>query len=314
MNATVPRDAAGGDDIDLVAKVALDSAEVANRSARAAAHTASKLAEVTAHFDQALGRQRRQMILIVSVSGLVALLAFAMFIASAIQLRGRVVQVNAMLQVMATRSIELRQGLEQIGPLAERVEGFAGEVAAMSRAQRELQSSVQRLDKTLAARPAAPVTVLASPQPAAPVPPPPAPAPPPPRPAVAPAETAEQIAARERLMRQTLDSIQAVAAQSKALEASLRSQSGVLTALGNRVSAIEQSVAALPVMQSDLKLILRNDQTRAAAVERVAAERKREEVLRDERERFVQFPRQDGSTQGGGQPGGRPDGALAPGK
>lgn len=290
MNAARERDGSGGDDIDLVAKVALDSAEVANRSARAAAHTASKLAEVTAHFDRSLARQRRQMVLIVSVCGVVALLAFAMFIASAIQLRGRVAQINTVLAVVASRAVDLRQGLDQIAPLAERVEGFATQVAAMNRIQRELQSGMQNLDRSLAARPLA-----SAPPPSAPVPPatkpvaPPAPVVQKPQP---PAESAEQIAAREKLLRQTLDAVQAIATQARSLEANLRSQSTALSGLASRVATIEQSVSTLPAMQGDLKVLLRNDQTRAAVVEKVVSERRREETLRADRERFVQFPAQ----------------------
>jgi hypothetical protein len=294
MNSTSVRDpAGGGDDIDLVAKLALDSAEVASRSARAAAHTASKLSEASAKFDLALARQRKQTILLASFGGFVVLLAFAMFLASSIQMRGRVTQVNAMLGVLATRSVELRSGLDQIAPLAERVEGFATQVAAMNRMQRELQASVQRMDQTLATLPAAPVAAVV---------PPPTPAPaggaaalkaqPATSKPVAPVESSEQVAAREKLLRQTLDAAQAVATQARALESNLRAQSAALSGLGTRVSAIERSVAALPDMQSDLKALLRGEQARASALEKVVSEREREEGLRNERERFVQYPRQ----------------------
>lgn len=288
---------AGGDDIDRVAKLALDSAEVANRSAKAATHTASKLAEATARFDQALARQRKQTLLVIILGGFVVVLAFAMFLASAIQLRGRVTQINAMLGVLATRSVELRAGLDQIAPLAERVEGFATQVAAMTRLQREIQANLQGVEKTLAARPVS----LASSAPATPSP---AVAPPTAKPAAAaprppaPIETAEQAAVREKAVKQTLDAIQGLAAQVRTLEGSLRTQSAALSGMGNRVAAIERGIAAIPAMQSDLKLLLKGEQTRAAALDRVAAERQREEKLRTERERFVQFPRQQGASGG----------------
>lgn len=296
MKTTTVREAAGsGDDIDIVAKLALDSADIANRSARAAAHTASKLSEASAKFDLALARQRKQTILLASFGGFVVVLAFAMFLASAIQLRGRVAQVNAMLGVLATRSVELRSGLDQIAPLAERVEGFATQVAAMNRMQRELQASVQRMDQTLAKLPVAPLAAVTPPPTVAPAPaggsaasrPPPA-APK----AVAPIESSEQVAAREKLLRQTLDAAQAVATQARALESNLRAQSTALSGLSTRVSAIERTVAALPGMESDLKALLRGEQSRTAALEKAVSERQREEGLRNERERFVQYPRQ----------------------
>ena len=305
MSKEKKQDAVAGDDIDMIAKVALDSADVANRSARAAAHTASKLADVTARFDRALAQQRKQMIIIISISGVIALLAFAMFIASAIQLRGRVAQVNTVLTMVATRALELRQGLDQIPPLAERVEGFAGEVATASRLQRDLQSSIQRLDKILAERaapPPAPVVVAPAPAPApAPAvqPAQPAQKPQPPAPKAQPnGESPEQVAAREKLIRQTLESVQAVAAQARSLEANLRAQATALNGVATRVAAIEQGVAKLPAMQSDLKVLLSNDQTRAAVVEKISAERRREEALRQERERFVQFPAPSGAQSG----------------
>ena len=281
-------------DISQVARVTLDSAEVANRAAKAAAQTANRAAEAAGRFDAALALHRKQMLLITGISAGVAVLSLILFLAAAIQLRGRVVQVNSVVTVMAKRTNELKSGLDNLAAISERLDAFSTQIDNVVRSQSQLrttlQAAVQGLEQNSARAPAPSPTPTAAP--AA-------------RPAAEPAETAQQRAARELMLKQTAEAAQAVSAQTKALDATLKAQARSLASIAERVTAIEQSLSGLPDVRRDVRNILDLEKQRAGTVAQAMNDRKREEALRQERQRFVQFPvrspSQAGSAPDGGQ-------------
>ena len=281
-------DASVSGDINTVARVTLDSAEVANRAAKAAAQTANRVAEASARFEQALAAQRKQMTLITGVVVGIAVLSLILFLAAAIQLRGRVVQINQVLTVMSKRTVELKAGLDNTAAISERLEAFSTQMENITQSQNRLRSSIQTAVQALEqngaqARPAA--TAAAAGAAAAT----------PPRP-VEPAETPQQRAAREQLIRPTAEAAQALAGQAKTIDAALRSQARTLTQISERVSSIEQALTGLPELKRDTRQILDLEKQRVSTVTQAMSDRQREEQLRRERERFVQFPAQPVGT------------------
>ena len=107
------------------------------------------------------------------------------------------------------------------------------------------------------------------------------------------------------MLKQTAEAAQAVSAQTKALDATLKAQARSLASIAERVTAIEQSLSGLPDVRRDVRNILDLEKQRAGTVAQAMNDRKREEALRQERERFVQFPvrspSQAGSAPDGGQ-------------
>lgn len=298
--AKAASDAGLSGDISEVARVTLDSAEVANRAAKAAAQTANRAAEAASRFDAALAVHRKQMLIITGISAGVAVLSLILFLAAAIQLRGRVTQVSSVVTIMAKRTNELKAGLDNLAAISERLDAFSTQidnvVQSQNRLRTSLQAAVQGLEQS-AARAA-----------------PPASAPPAaagstgaPRPAPEPAETAQQRAARDLMLKQTAEAAQAVGAQARALDASLKAQARSLALVTEKVSAIEQSLSGFPDVRRDVRTILDLEKQRAGTVAQVMNDRKREEALRQERERFVQFPVRPGSTSPatGSDPAGR---------
>jgi hypothetical protein len=127
--ATAAQPGAGpAGDISEVARVTLDSAEVANRAAKAAAQTANRAAEAANRFDAALAAHRKQMLIITGVTAGIAVLSLILFLAAAIQLRGRVVQVNSVVTVMAKRTGELKAGLDNLAAISERLDAFSTQI------------------------------------------------------------------------------------------------------------------------------------------------------------------------------------------
>lgn len=278
-------------DISQVARVTLDSADVANRAAKAAAQTASRAAEAASQFDAALAAHRKQMMIITGVSAGIAVLSLILFLAAAIQLRGRVVQINSVLTVMVKRGNELKAGLDNLSAMSERLDAFSTQVDAVVQSQNRLrttmQAAVQGLEQSQARSSAAPPT-NGGPAPVAAA-----------RPAAEPAESAQQRAAREQMLKQTAEAAQSLGAQARSLDAALKQQARSLATISDRVTAIEQTVASLPDVRKDVRSILDLEKQRAGAVAQAMNDRKREESLKQERERFVQFPIRSGAAAGG---------------
>lgn len=285
-------------DISEVARVTLDSAEVANRAAKAAAQTANRAAEAANRFDAALAAHRKQMLMITGVTAGIAVLSLILFLAAAIQLRGRVAQVNSVVTVMAKRTGELKAGLDNLAAISERLDAFSTQidnvVQSQNRLRTSLQAAVQGLEQNQARQPAQVVVPAASAN-AGPRPPP------------EPVETAQQRAARDLMLKQTAEAAQAVGAQARSLDGTLKAQAKSLATISERVAAIEQTLASLPEVRRDVRNILDLEKQRAGAVTQAMNDRKREESLRQERERFVQFPVRPGSPGAGSssEPAGR---------
>ncbi len=279
-SAPSPDTIAAGD-ISEVARVTLDSAEVANRAAKAAAQTAHRAAEAANRFDAALQAHRKQMMIIGGVSAGIAVISLILFLAAAIQLRGRVVQINSVVTVMAKRTNELKAGLDNLAAISERLDAFSSQidnvVQSQNRLRTSLQSAVQSIEQSQGR-----VQAQAAP--------PAASAPAAPRQQVEAAETAQQRAARDLMLKQTADAAQSLNAQTKSLDAALKAQARSLATITERVAAIEQSLASLPEVKRDVRNILDLEKQRAGAVAQAMNDRKREEALKQERERFVQFP------------------------
>jgi hypothetical protein len=280
-------DASG--DINTVARVTLDSAEVANRAAKAAAQTANKVAEAANRFDQAMAVQRRQMTIITGVCVGIAVLSLILFLAAAIQLRGRVVQINSVLTVMSKRTNELKGGLDNLSTISERLDAFSTQIDNIVQSQNRLRTSMQAAVQAFEQGGAvARAPVGAQPTAGAA-----------PKPAVEPAESAQQRAAREQLARQTAEAAQSIAGQTKSIDAALKTQARTLSQISDRVAAIEQSLSGIPDLRRDTRQILDLEKQRAGSVAQALNDRQREEQLRRERERFVQFPATPGAASAG---------------
>lgn len=278
-------------DISEVARVTLDSAEVANRAAKAAAQTANRAAEAANRFDAALAAHRKQMLIITGVTAGIAVLSLILFLAAAIQLRGRVAQVNSVVTVMAKRTGELKAGLDNLAAISERLDAFSTQidnvVQSQNRLRTSMQAAVQSLEQTQARQPAQ--VAAAAPAASAGSRPPPE-----------PVETAQQRAARDLMLKQTAEAAQAVGAQARSLDGTLKAQAKSLATITERVAAIEQTLASLPEVRRDVRNILELEKQRAGVVAQAMNDRKREEALRQERERFVQFPVRPAAPGAGG--------------
>jgi hypothetical protein len=276
--------AAASGDVETVARVALDSAEVANRSAQTAAQTAARIAEASTRFERALAGHRKQLMLVGGISAGVALLALIIFLVAAIQLRGRVVQINSVLTVMSKRVVDLGVGLDQLASASERLDQMAAQIESVVKEQNKMVAAVASSTQALQAATKSLQTMS---------PPPPAPAPAPAATtASASQETPQQRAQREAQSKAAAEAAQALVAQAKALDVAIKGQARTLSSINERVQAIESKlVSTVPAVQRDLQSLLKLESERSRSVNQAASDRQREEQLRQERERFIQFRR-----------------------
>jgi chromosome segregation ATPase len=276
--------AAASGDVETVARVALDSAEVANRSAQTAAQTAARIAEASTRFERALAGHRKQLMLVGGISAGVALLALIIFLVAAIQLRGRVVQINSVLTVMSKRVVDLGVGLDQLASASERLDQMAAQIESVVKEQNKMVAAVASSTQALQAATKSLQTMS---------PPPPAPAPAPAATtASASQETPQQRAQREAQSKAAAEAAQALVAQAKALDVAIKGQAKTLSSINERVQAIESKlVSTVPAVQRDLQSLLKLESERSRSVNQAASDRQREEQLRQERERFIQFRR-----------------------
>jgi hypothetical protein len=276
--------AAASGDVETVARVALDSAEVANRSAQTAAQTAARIAEASTRFERALAGHRKQLMLVGGVSAGVALLALIIFLVAAIQLRGRVVQINSVLTVMSKRVVDMGVGLDQLASASERLDQMAAQIDSVVKEQNKMVAAVA--SNTQALQGAAKALQTLAPPPAAPSPAPAAVV------ASAPQETPQQRAQREAQAKAAAEAAQAMVAQAKALDTAIKGQARTLSSINERVQSIESKLgSAVPAVQRDLESLLKLEGERSRTVSQAANDRQREEQLRQERERFIQFRR-----------------------
>jgi len=276
--------AAASGDVETVARVALDSAEVANRSAQTAAQTAARIAEASTRFERALAGHRKQLMLVGGISAGVALLALIIFLVAAIQLRGRVVQINSVLTVMSKRVVDLGVGLDQLASASERLDQMAAQIESVVKEQNKMVAAVASSTQALQAATKSLQTMS---------PPPPAPAPAPAATtASASQETPQQRAQREAHSKAAAEAAQALVAQAKALDVAIKGQAKTLSSINERVQAIESKlVSTVPAVQRDLQSLLKLESERSRSVNQAASDRQREEQLRQERERFIRFRR-----------------------
>jgi hypothetical protein len=184
----------------------------------------------------------------------------------------------------------LKGGLDNLAAISERLDAFSTQidnvVQSQTRLRTSMQAAVQGLEQNQARQPAQ-VAAPAAAASAGPRPPP------------EPVETAQQRAARDLMLKQTAEAAQAVGAQARSLDGTLKAQAKSLATISERVAAIEQTLASLPEVRRDVRNILDLEKQRAGAVAQAMNDRKREESLRQERERFVQFPVRSGAPGAG---------------
>jgi hypothetical protein len=121
--------------LEKVVSVALDSANVANRSASVAAASTENLMNAVGEISAITKRARTMSVIVLSISALLLIASAGAFFTVSIQLNSRLKQVNGMLVAVGKRSVELGENIEKL----QRVDTLVAEL--------EIQQGGDKIEK-----------------------------------------------------------------------------------------------------------------------------------------------------------------------
>ncbi len=242
-------------ELDALASVVLDAAELANRGAQSAATVSADLHRATDSLQATQTSVRRQSYVVMGVVSLITLLALMFIVITGIRMNSRINQLDATLLAVAQRAVALNEGLGSLETINESVGKLAQQIEVLARTTGEVGT---RIDQTVKQS-----ETLAS---------------------QIPAKTAEQVAAgNQNLTRQFEGMNTRMQSQAAAVQALSRDVQALKNAVGN-VDKLNRDVQALVTLQREryLEAMQRNAPPAGAAPAAAPAA---------ERDRGVQYPR-----------------------
>jgi methyl-accepting chemotaxis protein len=126
--------------------LALDSAELATRSAQLAANAGAHLKKVTHNLDLSLAKQKKQTLIMFGIAGLLMLMAAAVFGAMTVSLKSRINLLDTMVSAVGKRVGELDASLELVGSVNEALQEMVGKQAGIADMQTKIDA---RIDESI---------------------------------------------------------------------------------------------------------------------------------------------------------------------
>ena len=238
-------------DLDALAGVVLDAAELANRSAQSAASITGDLHRATDSLRDTQSSVRRQSYVVMGVVCLVTLLTLMFIVVTGIRMNSRINQLDATLLAVAQRAVALNEGLGSLETINESVGKLAQQVEVLARTTTEVGGRIDQTVKqseTLASQ----IT----------------------------AKTAEQVASGS----------QNLARQFEGVNSRMQSQAAAVQALSRDVQALKAAVGNVDKLNRDVQALVTLQRERyLEALQKSAATPA--PAAAPERERNVQYPR-----------------------
>lgn len=200
-----------------LAQVVLDSADLATKSAEAAASASSYLNRSTAEFKSLTEDGHKKARLLLLISGGVLILCLIFFLIMGVRLVSRINQLDAMLLAVGKRVVELNVGMESLEGVNQSVKELASQQMALTKSQGEIEG---RIDASLKQSESLVQKV--------------------------PSETAKQVAA----------SSDSVIKQVQGINAKLQSQASAVQTLGNEVKSLKSAVGNVDGLKRDVEALV----------------------------------------------------------
>ncbi|MEY3613223.1 MAG: hypothetical protein RJB14_2945 [Pseudomonadota bacterium] len=200
-----------------LAQLVLDSADLATKSAEAAASASSHLRKTTTEFKELTedGHKKARLLMIISGSVLIVCLIF--FLIMGIRLVSRINQLDTMMLAVGKRVVELNAGMESLEGVNQTVKELAAQQAALTKSQGEIEGRIEaslKQSENLVQK--------------------------------VPGETAKQVAA----------SSDSVIKQVQGINAKLQSQASAVQTLGNEVKSLKSSVGNVDGLKRDVEALV----------------------------------------------------------
>jgi len=130
------------EELEGIKMLALDSAELATRSANLATHAGEHMRSVIVKLEDAQKKQRKHTLIIFGVAGGLMLIASMVFAAMSISLKSRINQLDTMVSAVGKRVVELDASMELVGSVNEALQEMVGKQEGIADAQVKLENKI----------------------------------------------------------------------------------------------------------------------------------------------------------------------------
>jgi len=135
------------EELEGIKMVALESAELATRSANLAVGAGENMKKATLNLEKMMQIQKKQTLILLAVAALLMLLAAGVFAGMTISLKSRMTQMDTMLGVLSKRVTELDDSLELVGSVNEGLQAMVAKQDDISKMQGSLESRLNEAIK-----------------------------------------------------------------------------------------------------------------------------------------------------------------------
>ena len=240
--------------------LALDSAELATRSANLATHAGEHMKSVIVKLEAAQTKQRKHTLIIFAVAGSLMMIAAMVFTGMAISLKSRINQLDGMVSSVGKRIGELDVAMEMVGSVNEALQEMVGKQEGIAAAQGKLEARIGESIKSAQG---------------------------------VPEETAKQLDAKNQILAKQVQSLdgrlQAQANAIKAMSTIMQKVQGNLT----DTNGLKREMEALARIQKDRQTAESQASAQASAATLQAAQQAAQQAAAAARqkEKMVQYPR-----------------------
>jgi hypothetical protein len=261
------------EELEGIKMLALDSAELATRSANLATHAGEHMKSVIVKLEAAQTKQRKHTLIIFAVAGSLMMIAAMVFTGMAISLKSRINQLDGMVSSVGKRIGELDVAMEMVGSVNEALQEMVGKQEGIAAAQGKLEARIGESIKSAQG---------------------------------VPEETAKQLDAKNQILAKQVQSLdgrlQAQANAIKAMSTIMQKVQGNLT----DTNGLKREMEALARIQKDRQTAESQASAQASAATLQAAQQAAQQAAAAARqkEKMVQYPRaQAADTQAAGSGG-----------
>ncbi|MEY3216169.1 MAG: hypothetical protein RLZZ280_546 [Pseudomonadota bacterium] len=200
-----------------LAQVVLDSADLATKSAEAAAQASSQLRQTTADFKDLTQEGHKKARLLMAITGGVLIISLIFFLIMGVRLVSRINQLDAMMLAVGKRVVELNTGMESLAELNQTVKDLSEQQMALTKSQGQIEGRIEaslKQSESLVQK--------------------------------VPGETANQVAA----------SSDSVMRQVQGINAKLQNQATAVQSLGNEVKSLKSAVGNVDGLKRDVEALV----------------------------------------------------------
>jgi len=130
------------EELEGIKMLALDSAELATRSAKLATHAGEHMRSVIVKLEDAQKKQRKHTLIIFGVAGGLMLIASMVFAGMSISLKSRINQLDTMVSAVGKRVVELDASMELVGSVNDALQEMVGKQEGIADAQGKLEAKI----------------------------------------------------------------------------------------------------------------------------------------------------------------------------